>query len=85
MYYTVDGKIQERLSLDDYDGCTYLYPHESPSCSGIPYINPGKNGTSSSGGKSNHHMLFSFLLGILLSMGIFVLLKKTDLTKRLPW
>lgn len=40
MYYAVGGKVQKELSIDDYDGCSYLYPHESPgSCSSVAYIN----------------------------------------------
>ncbi len=40
MYYAVGGKVQKELSIDDYDGCSYLYPHDSPgSCSSVAYIN----------------------------------------------
>lgn len=51
MYYAVGGKVQENLSIDDYDGCSYLYPHESPvGCGSVAYISkddfhgPGSGG-----------------------------------------
>jgi len=30
MYYAVGAKVQEKLSQDDYDAISYLYPHPSP-------------------------------------------------------
>ena len=40
MYYSIGKKIQEKLSMDDYDACTYLYPHSSPvSCSSVVFWN----------------------------------------------
>jgi len=41
MYFSSGGgKVQERLTLDDKDGVTYLYPHDSlpGSCGSIAYI-----------------------------------------------
>ncbi|MFT6070897.1 MAG: putative Zn-dependent protease [Bacteriovoracaceae bacterium] len=39
MYYAVGGTIREKLTLDDFDGCTFLYPHDSPgSCSSVSLI-----------------------------------------------
>ncbi len=39
MYYAVGGTIREKLTLDDFDGCTFLYPHDSPgSCSSVSFI-----------------------------------------------
>ena len=41
MYYAIGGKVQERLSIDDYDACSYLYPHDAPgSCSSVAPILP---------------------------------------------
>ncbi len=42
MYYAIGGKVQENLSIDDYDACSYLYPHDSPGgCSAVPVMPPG--------------------------------------------
>lgn len=39
MYYAIGGKVQKNLSIDDYDACTYLYPHDSPtSCGSVTYL-----------------------------------------------
>ena len=44
MYYAVGGTIREKLTLDDYDACTYLYPHDSPgSCSSVSLIGSDKS------------------------------------------
>lgn len=49
MYYAVGGTIREKLTLDDYDGCTYLYPHDSPgSCNSVNLIS-GDNSKPSGG------------------------------------
>lgn len=45
MYASVGGKVQEKLTMDDYNACTYLYPHDSPgSCSAVPFIAKGPKG-----------------------------------------
>ena len=55
MYYASGGKIQEKLNIDDYDACTYLYPHSAPgSCSALPIMKsfddfPGNKSNGSSG------------------------------------
>ncbi len=62
MYYSIGGKIQDKLSIDDYDACSYLYPHDAPgSCSGtmVP-IRPDRD----AGGPRT--FLFTFLFGLLL-------------------
>lgn len=52
MYYAIGGKVQERLSIDDYDACSYLYPHDSPgSCSGVIPI--GASGDHHHGGQAS--------------------------------
>ena len=74
MYFNIAGegrKIQERLSIDDYDGVTYLYPYDNlfASCGTI-------TATSS---KDKHIWSSSLLLGIimvLLSFGLFSFLFK---------
>ena len=60
MYFNISGegrKLQERLSIDDYDGVTYLYPHDDlfSSCGTITHSSQNKNLWGS-----------SFLLGIFL-------------------
>ena len=47
MYFNIAGegyKLQEKLSQDDYDGVTYLYPHKNPfsSCGTIGVKSPPK-------------------------------------------
>lgn len=40
MYYSVGSKVQERLTMDDKDGLSYLYPNEDAvpaSCGSITY------------------------------------------------
>lgn len=50
MRYTLSGKFQERLTQDDKDGITYLYPHEAKaagfagSCGTIADQNGGDGG-----------------------------------------
>jgi hypothetical protein len=59
MYYSVGSKVQERLTMDDKDGLTYLYPNEDSvpaSCGSISY-----DGDSGSG-----NLLFTSLFFILL-------------------
>lgn len=65
MYYSIGGKIQEKLSIDDYDACSYLYPHSAPaSCSSVGIL--PKNSTPNQGNRSSSNHLFSFLLGLFL-------------------
>lgn len=48
MYYAVGGKVQERLTMDDKDGITYLYPNEDvvpASCGTISYTNGDGGGS----------------------------------------
>lgn len=66
MYYATGAKIQERLTIDDYDGCSYLYPHESPgSCNSVAI-------TSGSGQDQNraNHLVWSYLLGTIFILSI---------------
>lgn len=64
MYYAVGGTIREKLTLDDYDGCTYLYPHDSPgSCNSIA---PIKDEDGSPGTKVGFFLMFA--LGLLISL-----------------
>ncbi|MCR9205758.1 MAG: matrixin family metalloprotease [Halobacteriovoraceae bacterium] len=88
MYYAVGGKVQEKLTIDDYDGCSYLYPHDSPgSCSAIPVVPFGKGPFVSSGGKGSakegssngtSNLFFLFIAGLFLTMTAgFVSRRKT--------
>jgi len=43
MYYSLGTKIQERLTRDDFDGLTSLYPHKSPGgCGSIAFVDHEK-------------------------------------------
>lgn len=88
MYYAIGGKIQEKLTIDDYDACTYLYPHDSPgSCSALPIVPIGKGPFTPTGGDSfrsqkekktnsmNLFMVFVVGLGITMILGNLRLLK----------
>lgn len=60
MYYSIGEKIQEKLSLDDYDACSYLYPHTSPtSCGSVELA--GKGGPPGGGGPGPFLFAFAFL------------------------
>ena len=78
MYYNIAGegrKLQERLSIDDYDGITYLYPYDNlfASCGTITDISKNKKFW-------NISLLLGIILG-LLSLGLFsFLFKKQDLS-----
>lgn len=68
MYYSVGGTIREALTLDDYDGCTYLYPHDSPgSCNSIAPISNDENSPS---GRVGFFVLFLLGLGTSVLMGL---------------
>lgn len=77
MYYAVGNKTQERLTMDDRDGITYLYPHEKKvpaSCGSIALIgNNDNNGGSGGSGP------LSFLVGLL---GILFLFGQKKLGRR---
>lgn len=82
MYYAVGGKTQERLTMDDRDGITYLYPHEKKvpaSCGSIALIGNNDNNDSNGSGSG----LLSFLVGLLGIAFILNLLKRSKrLTKK---
>lgn len=64
MYYSVGNKTQERLTMDDRDGITYLYPHEKKvpaSCGSIALIDNHDDNDSNGSGSG----LLSFLVGLL--------------------
>lgn len=84
MYYAVGGKVQKNLSIDDYDACTYLYPHDSPvSCGSVTYLDLDKDDFQGPQGKfllekknessnttKNHLLLLAMGLGIMLTVFI---------------
>ncbi|MBT4790206.1 MAG: matrixin family metalloprotease [Halobacteriovoraceae bacterium] len=81
MYYSISGKFQKWLGMDDIDGVSYLYPHESElDLLGLSAIgNCGSislDGDQSNGGNKS---LFSFLIGVL----SVLLLSKTRNIKNL--
>ena len=61
MYYSIGGKVQEKMSIDDYDACSYLYPHEGlVSCSSMTLSKPGRKG----GGGYGRMIPLSFLITV---------------------
>ncbi len=84
MYYAVGGKVQENLSIDDYDACSYLYPHDSPvGCGSVAYISqdqfkgPGSGGMksmakASEGDASSQNQLILMTLGLGLLLTVIV-------------
>lgn len=53
MYYSIGGKVQEKLSIDDYDACSYLYPHNAPaSCSSVAINSPSSSDKDKTGGNN---------------------------------
>ena len=78
MYYAVGGKVQENLSIDDYDACTWLYPHDSPtSCGSVSYIsdddfrgpsNHDGQVTGTQKNKTDFNLFMVMGLGLLLSI-----------------
>jgi len=80
MYYSVGGKVQERLSIDDYDGCSYLYPKEGPvSCTAAPIILKDSNDGQGGSGLPLKG-LFTFALGVCLALALGLFLRK-----EIPW
>ena len=66
MYYDISGKIQKKLSADDFDGCAYLYPHDFPgNCSMAPYVKD-RGVSAGGGGGVRQTMLVGLLLGFVL-------------------
>lgn len=80
MYYSVGGKIQERLSIDDYDACSYLYPKDGPvSCTATPFVIKDSYDNQGGGGFSLKG-LFTFASGVILAIALGLFLRK-----ELPW
>ncbi len=71
MYYSISGKYQKWLGMDDINGVSYLYPHDSEfDLLGIPLI--GNCGSLDFNGSSENKSSFgiSFLGGIFLIFGL---------------
>lgn len=78
MYYAVGGKVQKSLSIDDYDACSYLYPHDSPvGCGSIALIDSDHDSFGGSSGELSplrkeasvkDSLFLSLILGIMLSL-----------------
>jgi hypothetical protein len=70
MYYSVGGKTQKWLGIDDIDGATYLYPHDAEmagllgSCGTIKDISKHKLENSD---ESIFKFLLLFLFGLFIS------------------
>lgn len=93
MYYAIGGKVQEKLTIDDYDACTYLYPHSSPgSCSALPIFPSLKGGPFNGGGRStgklekegqsqnqNSRLFGLFMIGLLLTVIAGAVLRPREL------
>ena len=70
MYYSTGGKVQEKLTTDDFDGCAYLYPNDFPgSCSMIPYLNSDREG-GDDGKMFWMALLLGFALVVALNEGV---------------
>ncbi len=52
MYFSVGGKIQKSLSMDDYDACTYLFPQKLGSSCGSVSLTDSSGPSGGGGGKS---------------------------------
>jgi hypothetical protein len=70
MYYTLNGngaKIQEKMTMDDYDAVTYLYPNESPGrCVTVSISNSNDNLRGGLG-----TVIISFFIGAFFSRAFF--------------
>jgi predicted Zn-dependent protease len=77
MYYSVSGKTQKWLGIDDIDGATYLYPHDAKiagllgSCGTIKDISKHKLNKEK---KSIFSFLSLFALGLFISSYLFKIL-----------
>ena len=70
MYYATGAKIQEMLSIDDFDGCSYLYPHQSPGSCGSVAIVDKDNHDLGSGNGPGQQALMAFVIGLLSIFGL---------------
>ena len=71
MYYSISGKVQEKLSNDDFDGCAYLYPNDFPgNCSMVPYLGKGGGDPPSSGRIFWMGLFFGLAVMMALSEGV---------------
>ncbi len=72
MYYDASDKAEVRLSMDDVDGVTYLYPRQELSnsklfgCASVAAVN-GSNGLGGGPGDSGTSAMVSFLALIIFS------------------
>lgn len=72
MYFSVGAKTQERLTMDDRDAITYLYPHEKnvpASCGSIALIGNRDDNDNNHGNSGPLSFLLGFL-GIALIVGL---------------
>lgn len=76
MYYSVGGKTQKWLGMDDVNGVTYLYPQESEAdLLGLSLL--GSCGTINlDGDQDTNSFLMSLILGILIMMLFAILNRK---------
>ena len=67
MFFSIGGKVQEVLTEDDWDGVSYLYPHESPGSCGTVSFADDKGPFGGNGANSFFLMALGVLLAGLLS------------------
>lgn len=72
MYYSIGNKVQDKLSQDDWDALTYLYPYSAPGgCASVAII-PNKNDRLTP-------LMLSLILGFMMSfLGLRMPKKKTS-------
>lgn len=67
MYFSISGKFQKWLGMDDVDGVTYLYPHD-PDLEVLGISALGSCGTLSLNQKDRSQFSWSFLWGLFFSL-----------------
>ena len=70
MFYSIDGKNQEWLGLDDIQGISYLYPHEASA----DFLNIPLSGSCGTIDLDGEHNKPNFLGSALLGLGLFIML-----------
>lgn len=70
MYFSVGGKVQKKLSIDDYDACSYLYPKDAPGgCGSVSFVNDLNNNGGSGPGPLSLITTMCVALGLALGLG----------------
>lgn len=78
MYYAIGEKVQERLSQDDYDALTYLYPNRSPGGCGLISMH------DDDWGMGMKNFLYSLILGIFMALLVVKILTRLSKNNSIP-